>query len=407
MECAMLLRRIYRMLMNSIFLIKDDVGWEERVKRKSLIEIVPSMVVVTPSPSCSLNGGSPLPLKECGAALEHEDSGSEDRLTPKVETDTSNESETATLSDNDIDIGDDVNMCEPPDIPPRDHVSSSNSNSSCSSNATISSSNNQNCQNDGRLATTHPCSNCLLPKPDVIPDVQQLQIIRTSTTPKLKSGQDYVALENVHIESINVGKHQNASSSESLDSTEGKLGNNNSSIPGVSSKIRGAKVVLDPNGEIIFSSETLRRKKRQKISFDPGASVKPTEYDKSSYNRVRESIYERLRPDKVDNEIYECIEKIRQHNLKESKAIESKYDSLTPLTSNTTTELTPACTTSEVTSTSSTSINVIIYAIINRCFLFFCTVFHLQKLYLSITLTDENFTSRLLFLPTKNNQSNS
>ncbi|CAL8134726.1 unnamed protein product [Orchesella dallaii] len=317
--------------------VNEDPSLEERVKRKSLIERVPSLVVVTPSPSCS--SGSPPPLKdpgivlhlECGEDSEH-DSG---RITPKAEDlFTTNESECGTLSDTDSDRRAEVRLS---DIAIKKRSTSSTS----SSTGTASTSNST------LTLTGCPLSNSSgLPQPDVIPDaVQQLQIIRTSkTTPKLDTNKEYFSLDTVLLGSFeeeHVGKMSQNSDEDAnglvpkthpgkQSGNDGKKGaisspsnNNSNSQPGgnlgvaTSGKVRGARVVLDANGEIIFSSETLRRKRKQKVSFDPGSAVKSPDYDSNStYSRVRESVYDRIRKDKNDPEkLYECIEEIRRHNL--------------------------------------------------------------------------------------------
>lgn len=111
-----------------------------------------------------------------------------------------------------------------------------------------------------------------------------------------------------------------------------------------SSKIRGARVVLDGNGEIIFASETLRRKRRHKVSFDPGSAVKTLDYDDfdaPTYGRLlRESVYDRILKKGEEGgwkgvvygerslfirfigfvgtseKLYETIEEIRKQNLR-------------------------------------------------------------------------------------------
>ncbi|CAG7831987.1 unnamed protein product [Allacma fusca] len=255
----------------------EDTGWEERVKRKSLIERVPSLVVITPSPSCS--SGSPPPLKDPGLVLDHDESDS-GRQTPRG--DFSNDSETCTLSDTDSD---------------RPEVKLSDIPRPSSTNSTASSSN-----------STRTLTNCptTLPQPDVIPDVQ---VIRTIPVSKLDIGKEYYSLDTVLLGSSEEDHHD-------VQSNEAKT----NLSPAVSSKVRGARVVLDANGEIIFSSETLRRKRRHKVSFDPGDAVKQQEYGSgSNYARIRESVYERIRKD-TNEKLYECIEEIRRHNLQASDA---------------------------------------------------------------------------------------
>ena len=263
------------------------------MKRKSLIERVPSLVVVTPSPSCS--SASPPPLKDPGLVLESSQEAPEDGRPSPMPDSINNDSESGTLSDTDSDK---INH----EIP------------RASSSSTLSSSN-----------STQTLTNCptTLPRPDVIPDVQ---VIRTMPIPKLDIGQQYFSLDTVLLGSSEEEHHHDSSSSN-----ESKM----NLQPATSGKVRGARVVLDANGEIIFSSETLRRKRRHKVSFDPGTAVKPPGYDKgSTYSRIRDSIYDRIiRKDSGDNEkLYECIEEIRRHNLKESDAIlleKSSYDTLT------------------------------------------------------------------------------
>lgn len=310
---------------------------EERVKRKSLIERVPSMVVVTPSPSCS--SGSPPPLKDPGTVLHlvernsssaAEDSQSESgRLTPKADDlFTTNESECGTLSDTDSDRRTEVRLS---DIAMKKRSTGSSSTSSTGTAST----------NNSTLTLTSCAMSAGsgLPQPDVIPAdavVQQLQIIRTSKgTPRLDANKEYYSLDTVLLGSFEE-EHLKKKSLDSLNSddqsvpksTETRKGvtsptptglpNNASNGPATSGKIRGARVVLDANGEIIFSSETLRRKRKQKVSFDPGSAVKSPDYDSNStYARVRESVYDRIKKDTGDPEkLYECIEEIRRHNLK-------------------------------------------------------------------------------------------
>lgn len=315
----------------------------ERVKRKSLIEPVPCMVVVTPSPSCSSE--SPPPLKDPGVLKLHlVDDGIEcdseldsaGRLTPKAEDlFTTNESECGTLSDTDSDRRTEVRLS--------DIAVKKRSTSSTSSTGTASTTN-----------STLTLTSCAvgaggggvggLPQPDVIPAdavVQQMQIIRTAkTTPRLDTNKEYYSLDTVLLGSFEE-EQQRKSQGEGKGATENGtlltkkekvkeiscptppasvVGGKEVSMNGVatSGKVRGARVVLDANGEIIFSSETLRRKRKQKVSFDPGSAVKSPDYDSNStYARVRESVYDRIRKEPGEQEkLYECIEEIRRHNLK-------------------------------------------------------------------------------------------
>lgn len=330
-------------------LLKEDIGLlEERVKRKSLIERVPSMVVVTPSPSCS--SGSPPPLKDPCPVLQLTDDGSvstcaEDsehdsgRLTPKAEDlFTTNESECGTLSDTDSDRRLEVRLS---DIA----MKKRSTGSSTDSTGTASTSNSTLTLTSSAL-TNGPVG-AGLPQPDVIPAdavVQQLQIIRTAkATPRLDTNKEYYSLDTVLLSSFdeelhkkNIAEQTSSSSNEAISipkksnkqqvsspiptpqSPPSAQMNGNAMGVATSGKIRGARVVLDANGEIIFSSETLRRKRKQKVSFDPGSAVKSPDYDSNStYARVRESVYDRIRKDPGEQEkLYECIEEIRKHNLK-------------------------------------------------------------------------------------------
>lgn len=325
---------------------------EERVKRKSLIERVPSLVVVTPSPSCSSE--SPPPLKDPGVALTPTDDGSfaEDsepesgRLTPKAEDlFTTNESECGTLSDTDSDRRTEVRLS--------DIAVKKRSTSSTSSTGTASTSNSTLTLTSCAISAGGTSGGGGLPQPDVIPAeavVQQMQIIRTAkATPRLDTNKEYYALDTVllgsfeeellnnkksHSEQQQLNRNSIESSNNALvtikskdvtspptpattqNGTTGTIPNTNGVA--TSGKIKGARVVLDANGEIIFASETLRRKRKQKVSFDPGAAVKSPDYDSNStYARVRESVYDRIKKDPGEQEkLYECIEEIRKHNLK-------------------------------------------------------------------------------------------
>jgi len=292
----------------------EDSGWEERVKRKSLIELVPVLTVVTPSPSCSSESPPPsshrddpmtcsITSEEMSLPLDDDDSDS-GRITPKAEELHTGSSENLSDGGNTTDSSD-MKLC-----------TSSNSSS------------------------TLTMTSCTLPRPDVIPDVQ---IIRTKgVTPKLDVNREYFSLDTVLLGSS--GEEQSRSCqkqqifSRSDDDDEAKMDNKrsgsscsdcseqrktkvsatngNSMGVATSGRVRGARVVLDANGEIIFSSETLKRKRRQKVSFDPGSAVKNAEYDAiSNYSRTtRESVYDVIK--KPNEKLYECIEEIRKQNLK-------------------------------------------------------------------------------------------
>ncbi|OXA53051.1 Wiskott-Aldrich syndrome protein family member 2 [Folsomia candida] len=295
---------------------KDDTDLEARVKRKSLIECVPSLVVVTPSPTLS-GSDSPPPLKdptfsnECSEEDSDRDSG---RITPKAEDfSTTNDSECGTLSDTDSEIRSELRP-------------SSTASSTGSGNSTMT------LTSAAAMVVTATAS--ILPQPDVIPDVQ---IIRTKGAPKLDVSREYFSLDTVLLNSsveeerrvlaqngdIMTKQHSPAAETSSNPSPSGSL-QRVQSPPGsaTSGKIRGARVVLDANGEIIFASETLRRKKRPKVSFDPGSAVKTMDYDNfaTTYGRIRESVYDRIVKKDVDGKenekLYECIEEIRKQNLR-------------------------------------------------------------------------------------------
>jgi len=304
------------------FLIQEtiqDAGWEERVKRKSVIERVPSLVVVTPSPSCSSE--SPPPLKDPGLSSEEsEDSG---RITPKAEDFEGimmirNEgSECGTLSDTD-------DSSELLLLRPNKSGRPGSTGSSTDSTLTLTE------KPPGKeMSTTSTNTSTSLPRPDVIPDVQQHQVQKiVRIGPKLDVSREYYSLDTVLLGS-SLGEERRDDLSKMNDnelkdkSDHGEINCSSSVTQGsaISGKVRGARVVLDANGEIIFASETLRRKKKPKVSFDPGSAVKTVDYEICpTYGRARESVYDRLRKDsasgKEDNEkLYECIEEIRRQNM--------------------------------------------------------------------------------------------
>jgi hypothetical protein len=352
MQLSASLRDVHKRMWNEIHLFfcymgfQEDAGWEERLKRKSLIERVPSLVVVTPSPSCSSE--SPPPLKDPGLSLEeeHEDEDSEDsgRITPKADEDLSqmNEgtgSECGTLSDDtDSDLlRSDFKMLARPGSTTSSTgtVSSGNSTLTLTAGGTPVTPSSAILPGKTAMTTTTGAS---LPQPDVIPDVQQLQIIRTKGSsgggPKLDVSMEYYSLDTVVLLGPSSGedtKTDTLKKNKKKEDCAVEGGNENSHMglqspnplgSATSGKVRGARVVLDANGEIIFASETLRRKRKPKVSFDPGSAVKTMDYDNcSTYGRVRESVYDRIRkesnqsnPEK-DEKLYECIEEIRRQNM--------------------------------------------------------------------------------------------
>lgn len=345
---------------------QEDPGLEEIIKRKSLIERIPSLVVVTPSPSCS--SGSPPPLKDpAGYNILQRDRDRADTTTPSYDTEdsdggrltpkaddllTTNESECGSETETDSDRKTEVRLS---DIAVKKRSSSSTSSvdtaSTSNSTLTLTSSPVHDASGSGGN----------LPRPDVIPAdavVQQMKIVRTNEiSTRLDTSKDYYSLDTVLLGSLDeeeLCRHYDDSSKtnpEESPKANGnavgnavacnengpKTGNNligknktkDKDAPHTSEVRQGARVVLDANGEIIFSSETLRRKRRQKVSFDPGSAVKSPNYNlNSTYARVRESVYDRLKKDTVNPEkLYECIEEIRRHNLKPRDPYQEVHDS--------------------------------------------------------------------------------
>lgn len=140
----------------------------DRVARKSLIEPVPSLVVVTPSP----NPQSPPPLKDPTEEEEEEEDSDSGRITPRVGDDL--DTPTGTISsDTDSEMRAELGVLEA--------RPGSSSGDSEVSTMTLT---------EGEEAAAAAA----LPRPDVIPSI----VIRTrGGGPKLVVGQEYCSLDTV------------------------------------------------------------------------------------------------------------------------------------------------------------------------------------------------------------------